>query len=72
MSYTAWAAVSVAAALTAYGLHSLPRYLAAVFPLAMAAAIVCRNPWVWRAALAACLPAFAWVCYLNLTPGPVP
>jgi hypothetical protein len=72
MSYTAWSVVSLAAAVTAYGLHSLPRYLAAVFPLVMAAAIVCRNPWVWRVALAACLPGFAWVSFLNLTPGPVP
>jgi hypothetical protein len=72
VSYTAWALLSVAAAVTAYGLHSLPRYLAAVFPLVMAAAIVCRNRWVWWAFLAACIPAFAWVSYLNLTPGPVP
>ncbi len=72
MSYTAWAVVSVAAAVTAYGLHSLPRYLAAVFPLVMAAAIVCRNRWVWMTVLIACLPVFAWVSYLNLTPGPVP
>ena len=71
-SYTAWAVVSVAAAVTAWGLHSIPRYLAAVFPLVMAAAIVCRNPWVWRALLLPCLPVFAWVSYLNLTPGPVP
>jgi hypothetical protein len=72
VSYTAWAVLSVAAAVTAYGLHSLPRYLAAVFPLVMAAAIVCRNRWVWWAVLIACIPAFAWVSYLNLTPGPVP
>jgi len=71
-SYTAWAVVSVAAAVTAWGMHSLPRYLAAVFPLVMAAAILCRNPWVWRALLLLCLPVFAWVSYLNLTPGPVP
>jgi hypothetical protein len=72
ISYTAWAVLTVGAAVTAYGLHSLPRYLAGVFPLAMAAALVCRNPWVWRAVLAACLPVFAWVSFLNLTPGPVP
>ena len=72
MSYTAWAVISIAAAVTAYGMHSLPRYLAAVFPLVMAAALVCRKPWVWTTVLAVCLPAFAWVSYLNLTPGPVP
>ncbi len=70
--YTAWALVSVAAAVTAYGLHSLPRYLAAVFPLAMAAAIACRNRWVWYAFLGLCVYGFTWVSYLNLTSGPVP
>jgi hypothetical protein len=71
-SYTGWALVSVAAAVTAYGLHSLPRYLAAVFPLVMAAAIVCRNRWAWYAFLGLCLYGFTWVSYFNLTSGPVP
>src|SRR5690606_1166822 len=71
-AYTVWAAVGVAAAVTAYGLHSLPRYLAATFPLVMAAAIVLRRRWLWWAVVVGCACGFAWVSYLNLTPGPVP
>jgi hypothetical protein len=72
VSYTAWALVSVAAAVTAYGFHSLPRYLAAVFPLVMAAAIAIRNRVAWWVFLGVCGYGFAYVSYLNVTPGPVP
>lgn len=71
-AYTVWAAVGMAAAVTAYGLHSLPRYLAAIFPLAMAAAIVLHRRWLWWPALGLCVAGFAWVSYLNLTSTPVP
>jgi hypothetical protein len=71
-SYTVWSVCAVGAAVTAYGFHSLPRYLASVFPLTIAAALVCRNRLVWRAVLLACVAAFAWVSYLNLIPAAVP
>jgi hypothetical protein len=71
-SYTVWSVCAVGAAVTAYGFHSLPRYLASVFPLTMAAALVCRNRLVWRTVLVACVAAFAWVSYLNLIPAAVP
>lgn len=71
-AYTAWAVVGVAAAVTAYGLHSLPRYLAAIFPLAMAAAIVLHRRWMWWLALGLCAAGFAWVSSLNLASTPVP
>jgi hypothetical protein len=71
-SYTVWSVCAVAAAATAYGFHSLPRYLASVFPLTMAAALVCRNRLVWRSVLLASAAAFTWVSYLNLIPAAVP
>jgi hypothetical protein len=71
-SYTVWSVCAVAAAATAYGFHSLPRYLASVFPLTMAAALVCRRRLVWRTVLLACVAAFTWVSYLNLIPAAVP
>jgi hypothetical protein len=73
LAYAAWSVAMVGLAVTAWGLHSLPRYLAAVFPLWMAVALVCRNRWVWWALLALSTAGFTWVAYLNLLPGgPVP
>ncbi len=72
MAYSVWAAVNVAAAVTAAGFHSLPRYLAAAFPLVMAAALACRHRIIWLATLGVCLAGFGWVAYLTMTPGPVP
>jgi hypothetical protein len=71
-SYTVWSVVTVATAVTAYGFHSLPRYLASVFPLIMAAALVCRNRLVWRSVLMSCIAVFALVSYLNFIPFAVP
>jgi hypothetical protein len=71
-SYTVWAALMVLAAITASGFHSLPRYLAAAFPLVMAAALTCRRWYVWWPVLAACVISFSWVAYHAFVPGPVP
>jgi hypothetical protein len=71
-SYTMWAVCAVAAAVTAYGFHSLPRYLASIFPLVMAAALVCQNRLLWRTVLCVSMAVFARVSYLNLVPGAVP
>jgi hypothetical protein len=73
LSYLAWSVPMVAVAVTAWGLHSLPRYLAAIFPLWMAVAVVCRNRWAWWPLLALSATGFTWVAHLNLVPGgPVP
>jgi hypothetical protein len=71
-SYTAWSLCAVAAAVTAYGFHSLPRYLASIFPLTMVAAMASGNRLVWRIVLVACLAGFTWVSYLNFIPAAVP
>jgi hypothetical protein len=64
-AYTIWSVLLVLAAVTAAGLHSLPRYLAAVFPLLIAAAALCRGRVAFAGALAFCLPLFAFVAYLG-------
>jgi hypothetical protein len=73
-SYVAWALPMLGLAVTAWGLHSLPRYLAAVFPLWMAVAIVCRNRWAFVALMSVSGAAFTWVAWLAVAPGggPVP
>jgi hypothetical protein len=63
--YTAWAACLVAAALTAAHFQSLPRYLAAAFPLAMAAAVACGRPAVWRAVLGVSLAGFGALAVMS-------
>ncbi|WP_181446945.1 GtrA family protein [Streptomyces sp. NTH33] len=54
VSWTVWALAMVAAAASATGWRSLPRYLGAVFPLLVAAAVVLRTRRRWYPALAAC------------------
>jgi hypothetical protein len=71
-AYPVWAAAAVAAGATAYGFHSLPRYLAAVFPLVMVLAKVSRSRAAWYCTLAACLPPFAYVSYVSFTSQAVP
>jgi hypothetical protein len=71
-AYASWAGLTVAAAVTAYGFHSLPRYLASAFPLVMAAALLCQQRYVWRIVLWTCGAGFVWVAYLGFSPGPVP
>ena len=73
LSYVAWSLPMVGLAVTAWGLHSLPRYLAAVFPLWIAVAVVSRNRWVWWTVLALSAAGFTWVAYLVVAPAsPVP
>jgi hypothetical protein len=73
VAYIAWSLPMVGLAVTAWGLHSLPRYVAAVFPLWMVVAVVCRNRFVWPAVVAVSAAGFAWVAYVNFVPGgPVP
>lgn len=53
-SYAAWAALMLAAGVTSTQLHSLPRYCAAVFPLAIAAAIVVHRRASWLPTITVC------------------
>lgn len=71
-AYAAWAGLMVGAAITADQLHSLPRYLAAVFPLVIAAVLVWRTRTAWSTTVIISTTAFAGVAYLCFTPGYVP
>lgn len=72
VTWTIWAAAGVAAALTASGLHSLPRYLSGLFPLLVAAAQVTGGRRVWAATLAGCLIGFAYLAFITFTRHYVP
>jgi hypothetical protein len=73
LTYLSWAVPMVGLAVTAWGLHSLPRYLAAVFPLWMALAISCRNRWTFLTLISVSGAAFTWVaCTTVASGGPVP
>lgn len=72
VTYLLWSLPMVGLAVTAWGLHSLPRYLAAVFPLWMAVALVCRPRWAWSTVLAVSTMGFAWVAYLDFLQDVVP
>lgn len=72
VTWTVWAAAGVAAALTASGLHSLPRYLSGLFPLLVAAAMVTRGRRAWAATLGGCLVGFAYLAFITFTRHYVP
>jgi hypothetical protein len=72
VGYLLWSLPMVGLAVTAWGLHSLPRYLAAVFPLWMAVALACRPRRVWWVVLALSTIGFTWVAYLDFMQGVVP
>jgi len=72
-AYLAWAVPMVGVAVIAGGLPSLPRLLAAVFPLWMAVAVVVRDLRLWLTVMTASLVGFTWVAWLTVAPGgPVP
>ncbi len=52
MSYTAWSAVMLWLGITSPWFTSEPRYLAAIFPLSIALAVVARRWWQWYPLLA--------------------
>jgi len=72
-AYLAWTVPMVGLAVIAGGLSSLPRYLAAVFPLWMSLAITVRDRRLWLTVMTASLVGFTWVAWLTVVPGgPVP
>jgi hypothetical protein len=70
--YALWSAALIAAAVTAGGLHSLARYLAAAFPLVLAASLLSRRRRAFVAALAVCLPLFAYLSFIGFSRHYVP
>ena len=67
VSYTAWSAVMFVLGVTSPWFTSEPRYLAAIFPLLIAAPAVLRSRWGWYPFLAVNLVFLYWVGYLALS-----
>jgi hypothetical protein len=69
-SYTLFAAGVLAVAVAGSNLDSFERYALSAFPLAMAAALLCRGPRVERAVmvlLSAGLAGYALLAFLNIS-----
>jgi hypothetical protein len=66
ISYTAWSAVMFVLSITSPGFTSEPRYLAAIFPLLIAAPLVLRKRAAWYAFTAVSLGLMYWVAWLAL------
>ncbi len=68
--YTVFAAAVLAVAVSGTNLDSFERYALSAFPLAMAAAVVCRGPRIERAVLtilSAVLAGYALLAFLNIS-----
>jgi hypothetical protein len=63
VSYLAWTAPSFLLAIGSKDFTSLPRYLGALFPCLIAAALVSRRRWQWAALLAVCCALTLWTTY---------
>lgn len=71
LSYAAWSALTLAAAVTSAEGHSLPRYVASTFPLLIGAALVSHGR-RWRWVLLASMLPFGYLAFLGFTPDYVP
>jgi hypothetical protein len=70
ISYGAWSALTIAAAVTTSDGHSMPRYLAGTFPLAIALAMVtARRPWPRAGAFIVCAVLFTVIAFLGFSAG---
>ena len=68
--YTVFAAAVLAVAVSGTNLDSFERYALSAFPLAMAAALICRGPRIERAVLtilSAALAGYALLAFLNIS-----
>lgn len=64
ISYAAWTLPSLLLAVGSKDFTSLPRYLGALFPCLIAAALVTRRRWQWTAVLALSSTLLLWTTYL--------
>ena len=63
VSYLAWTVPSFALAISSKDFTSLPRYVGALFPCLIAAALVTRRPWQWTAVLIVSCALMLWTAY---------
>jgi hypothetical protein len=66
VSYLAWALPSFVLGIGSQEFTSLPRYVGALFPALIAAALIARRPWQWAALLAGSCALFVWSAYFAL------
>ncbi|MBA3489732.1 MAG: hypothetical protein H0T78_09365 [Longispora sp.] len=66
-AYCVWTIFGVAAAVTATGFHSLPRYLAGMFPLLIAAGLVLKSRRSWLLVLGACILLYIYLSFMTFT-----
>ncbi|HEU5331927.1 MAG TPA: hypothetical protein VFU73_04175 [Actinocrinis sp.] len=66
LSYLAWTLPMFVLAIGSQDFSSLPRYLGALFPALVGAALVARRPWQWGLVLGACSALFVWTAYFAL------
>ncbi len=71
-SYTAWAALTVAAAISSERGHSFPRYVAGVFPLAIALSLITSRWWRFALVLAGCVAFGLHIAYMSFDISYVP
>lgn len=64
ISYAAWAIPSFLLAIGSKDFTSLPRYIGALFPCLMAAALLTRRRWQWAAVLVLSSTLLLWTAYL--------
>ncbi len=72
LAYSAWSALMFAAGITSNLGHSVPRYLAGIFPFAIALGILSAGRARMTLALAACAVPFAVIAFLGFTTYYVP
>jgi hypothetical protein len=66
VSYLAWTAPSFVLAIGSQDFTSLPRYLGALFPALIGAALLARRPWQWALTLTAGCALLIWSAYFAM------
>lgn len=66
ISYLAWTLPMFVLAIGSQDFSSLPRYMGALFPALIAAALIARRQWQWALVLGASCALFVWTAYFAL------
>jgi hypothetical protein len=67
ISYLAWTVPSCVLAIGSQDFTSLPRYLGALFPALIGAALLARRPWQWGLMLTASCALLIWTAYFAMS-----
>jgi hypothetical protein len=67
ISYLAWTVPSFVLAIGSQDFTSLPRYLGALFPALIGAALLARRPWQWGLMLTASCALLIWTAYFAMS-----